>query len=284
MQSILPKLSTPKYFEILIPKKSNVFILSILSISKYFLKIIYSKEFQSIYFKYHNIFIPKFLNVFIQPIPRYFKHSKVFFNNYYSLKYLFEVCFSISTNFFTPPKEKLFSCSQSHGYTVYLFGHPSHHGLCLVQIQSWCPQLLPLVLTWFISLPWWRHLPSVCVDGQPVWISSITLVLLALKCSTHSYTFQWFIMCAPYSVLTSGDGFLHVCTLWHIVPQWYNCWVDCPYIWPCCFLCMASYTSSHATMWCHLSVSPSYMYNLKIATTFWLTPIFQFILKYLKYF
>lgn len=39
----------------------------------------------------------------------------------------------------------------------------SHHALWLMQIYSWCPSLLTVVLTWFVGLPLSRYTSSGCV-------------------------------------------------------------------------------------------------------------------------
>lgn len=72
--------------------------------------------------------------------------------------------------------------------------------LWLMQIHSWWPWMLLVLLVWFIGFPWSRYTTSgvcssVCnVDGWRDWLSSVTLVLRILKRSIQSYTFCWFMV------------------------------------------------------------------------------------------
>lgn len=57
----------------------------------------------------------------------------------------------------------------------------------LVQICSWCPRWLPLMLMWFFSVSWWKP-PTLCmwrferdVDGRPGRLSSVRICRSVLK-------------------------------------------------------------------------------------------------------
>lgn len=72
------------------------------------------------------------------------------------------------THIWAVPFITKFLSKKKHLFFWTLYGHklystPSHHALWLVKIHSRCPWLLLLVLTWFISLLWSRHLPFRCV-------------------------------------------------------------------------------------------------------------------------
>lgn len=58
-----------------------------------------------------------------------------------------------------------------------VYDSPTHHALWLMQIPSWCAQLPPHILTWFISLYWSKH---------PLWICSF----FDLWCEFHTAQFD----------------------------------------------------------------------------------------------
>lgn len=108
-------------------------------------------------------------------------------------------------------RKKLCGCPWRHVCAACLFWHPTritftvtHHAQWLVQIHIWCPHARLIRRSSMIKASaLWVCSSVTDIDMMTRWaFFLVTLVLSSLKRSTHSYTFHWFMVGAPYCVNT----------------------------------------------------------------------------------
>lgn len=105
-----------------------------------------------------------------------------------------------------------------------LYGTPSHHVLWLVQINSWCPQLPPL-LTWFISQDQGIHPLEVLFHAWCWWATRSALVhytcSFCCKVFCPLYVDSW---CMLQTVMDFCDSLCLQKVHYGMFPWQCNCW------------------------------------------------------------